>query len=324
MTLRLWLLLGAALVAALAAGLALGASSLPLSDVSAALMGQGTPEAVLIVRELRLPRVLLASGVGAALGGAGAVLQVTLANPLAEPYLLGVSGGAAVGAVTALALGVSALGALSGFAFAGAMAAVAIILMLARVGGTAPLGRLLMAGVVTGTFANAVIMVLLADAAPTAQRNALWWMMGSVANARWTDVAWLWGIGAVVGGLLLHRARALDVIALGTETAASLGVDPERTVRGAFVMASLLAAATVSTAGLVGFVGLIVPHLARGVIHRGGTRTVITVAALLGSLVVVLADIVARMARAPTELPLGAITAVFGVPFFLWLLRRTR
>jgi iron complex transport system permease protein len=309
------------LLVVLALSMALGAVSIDIRDVWRGLLGTGDPSTQVIVRHIRVPRALLAACVGAALGSAGAALQVSLRNPLAEPYLLGVSGGAAVGAVGAVALGAAGLGAIALSAFVGAMLAVGIVLVLGRAGGTE---RLLMAGVVTGTFANAVIMVLLADAGPTAQRSALWWMMGSVSVAQWRDVAWIAVMLLLVGGALVHQARSLDLLALGPETAASLGVDPERAVRRTFVLASLLAAATVATAGLVGFVGLMVPHLARRVAAPGGTRAVVVFSALLGAIVVLAADLVARVANPPTEYPLGAITALFGVPFFLWLLRGAR
>jgi iron complex transport system permease protein len=315
------LLVGVLLVAG--ASLALGAVALPLHDVWQGLLGTGEATGVAIVRELRLPRTVLGLLVGAALGASGTVLQSTLRNPLAEPYLLGVSGGAAVGAVLATTAGARAVGVISLFAFAGALTAVAIVLLLARgAARTRDPRTLLMAGVVTGAFANAVIMVALAQASATEQRGALWWMMGSIASARWSDVWWLGSATLLVGSVAVHRARELDVVALGPETAVSLGVDAERASRRFFLLASLLAAATVATAGLIGFVGLIVPHLARAATRGSGARAGMVVAAALGAMLVVAADIVARTARAPTELPLGAITALLGVPFFLYLLRR--
>ncbi|MBK8249094.1 MAG: iron ABC transporter permease [Gemmatimonadetes bacterium] len=315
------LVLVAALLLAVILSLGLGTVRIEAGEVWRALFGAADGSAAVIVRDLRLPRALLAATVGAALGASGAALQVSLRNPLAEPYLLGVSGGAAVGAVTAVTVGVAGLGGIAGFAFLGAMLAVGLVLVLGRGGGSE---RLLMAGVVTGTFANAVIMVLLSDAGPTAQRGALWWMMGSVAVAQWRDVAFLAVALVLAGGALLHQARALDLLALGPETAASLGVQPERVVQRTFVLASLLAATTVATAGLVGFVGLMVPHLARRWQRHQGVRVTMGVAALLGAILVLLADLIARLARSPAELPLGAITALFGVPFFFWLLRSSR
>jgi len=319
---RAFPLLVVAVVVAAIAGIAIGAVTLTPAQVWSALTGNGDGMAISIVRGVRLPRVSLALVVGAACGMSGSVLQGTLHNALAEPYLLGISGGAAVGSVLAVALGASAVPVLALAAFGGAVVAVALVLAVARAAtGRADPRVLLMAGVVVGAFANAAIMVLLANASAEATRGALWWMMGSVAAATWSHVAWLGGAVILVGAPLLHWAREIDALALGHDAAAALGVEPERASRRLYVTASLLAAATVSVAGLVGFVGLIVPHVARSLV---GTRhrAVLLAAALAGATLVVFADLVARTARAPAELPLGAVTAVLGVPFFLGLLRR--
>jgi len=262
--------------------------------------------------------------VGAGLGASGAALQGALRNALAEPYLLGVSGGAAVGAVIAFAFGITSDAMITLAAFAGGIAAVFVALGVAGVGGRssrADLRTLLIAGVIVGAFANAAIMVALANAAPNNIRGALWWMMGSAADANWQRVAWLAASIAIAGAALLYWAREIDVLALGEDTAASLGVDVERAGRRAFLLAALLAAATVSAAGLIGFVGLVVPHIARGIGLRTH-RPLIVAAALIGATLVVAADLAARTVAAPTELPLGAITALLGVPFFLIQLRR--
>jgi len=305
--------------------LLVGATRVLPADVWGALTGGGTDEVTrTIVRGIRLPRVMLAALVGAALGVSGSVLQGTLRNGLAEPYLLGVSGGAAVGAVVVVALGRSAPSLIAVAAFGGALLAVAGVLALARAsGGIADTRVLLMAGVVIGAFANAAIMVVMATAAPDVTRNALWWMMGSVAAAGWRDVTLLGATFAVVTMALLHRARWLDVLALGGDTAESLGVDAARAGRLFFVLASLLAASTVAVAGLVGFVGLMVPHLARA-LTGARARPALVVSALCGATLVVAADLAARTVRAPAELPLGAVTALLGVPFFLWRLRGGR
>ena len=301
-----------------------GAISLSLAQVMDALIGEGDQTAVAIVRDLRLPRALLGGLVGAGLGASGAALQGALRNPLAEPYLLGVSGGAAVGAVTVFALGVASDGVITLAAFLGGIAAVFVALGVARVGGRsvrADVRTLLIAGVIVGAFANAAIMVALASAEPNTVRGALWWMMGSAADATWPQVVWLGASIAVAGGALVYWAREIDVLSLGEDTAASLGVDSERGGRRIFLLAALLAAATVAAAGLVGFVGLVVPHIAR----RLGLRThrpLVLAAALIGATLVVAADLAARTVAAPAELPLGAITALLGVPFFLVQLRK--
>jgi len=320
-----WLVLSLAMVASSVLGLLIGATPIAPGDVWSALWGAGDSSVTAIVRGVRLPRVCLGVLVGASLGMSGSVMQGMLRNPLAEPYLLGVSGGAAVGAVLAVAVGVSAPLLIALAAFGGALGAVTGELALARTvaggGGAGDSRVLLMAGVVVGAFANAAIMVVMATAAPDVTRNALWWMMGSVAAAGWRDVALLALMLLVVGAAVLHRARQLDVLALGSESAEALGVTEGRSGRWFFLLASLLAATTVAVAGLVGFVGLMVPHLARSVVGAR-TRLVLVAAALAGGALVVVADLAARTVRAPAELPLGAVTALLGVPFFLWRLRR--
>jgi iron complex transport system permease protein len=327
MTHRRWhWIVGVALFVALCVvAVGTGPIPIPAGDVLRALLGNGEEAVVAIVRELRLPRVVLASLVGAGLGMSGGALQGSLRNGLAEPYLLGVSGGAAVGAVTALAFGLSADVAVSIAAFSGAGLAVVLALVVARAAGRGGRGdprTLLMAGVVIGAFANAVIMIALANAPANTIRGALWWMMGSAGDASWPSVMAL-TISIFIGGTaLLALARDIDVLSLGEEPAAALGVDVDRSGRAVFLVSALLAGATVAAAGLVGFVGLIVPHIVRaGGIRRH--RPLLVGAALVGASLVVAADLAARTLRPPAELPLGAVTAVLGVPFFLSQLRRS-
>lgn len=315
-----WSILVVALVVAAAYAVAVGAVPLSLGQVWQGLLGDGEPTAVAVVQTLRLPRVVLGALVGAALGTAGGALQGALRNPLAEPYLLGVSGGAAVGASLAFALG-APFAAIPVAAFAGALVAVGLALGLSRAGTRSDPRVLLMAGVVVGAFANAVIMVALANLGANTVRNALWWMMGSVADASWMQVRWLAFYGVVTGGLLVMWARQVDLLALGEDAAAGLGLDADRAAPRIYVVASLLAAATVATAGLVGFVGLVVPHIARGLGFRRH-RSMFVASALAGATLVVLADVAARTLRAPAELPLGAVTAIIGVPFFLTRIRK--
>ncbi|HJQ19181.1 MAG TPA: iron ABC transporter permease [Gemmatimonadaceae bacterium] len=316
-----WTMLCLALLAAIALALAIGTIGYTPADTWRALTGQADATTTLVIRELRLRRTILAALLGAGLGISGAALQGVLRNALAEPYLLGVSGGAAVGAVLAVVAGMS-YAFVPIAAFAGAALAVALALFVAHAAhGRADPRVLIMAGVVVGAFANAAIMILLANASESRVRGAVWWMMGSVADARWSETAWL-GLYVVVGGaVLVTTARSLDAIALGEDSAAGLGVDVDRVSRRIYLTASLVAAATVAAAGLVGFVGLVVPHIVRR-IGASGHRTLLVASALMGALLTVLADIVARAAMPPTELPLGAITAVVGVPFFLATLRR--
>lgn len=304
------------------AGIVIGSVPLTLAEVWSALRGDTHDASATIVRVLRLPRVALAALVGAGLGASGAALQGALRNPLAEPYLLGVSGGAAVGAVLAVAFGVSGIWGVSAAAFAGAV--IAVVLVIAVASGT---GRradpkvLLMAGVVVGAFANAAIMIVLSSSPAERVRDAVWWMMGSVAGARWPGVIALLLVVAIAVTALVASGRELDALALGEEPAASLGVDVDRAGAKIFLLSAMLAASTVASAGLVGFVGLVVPNLARAMGVRGH-RELVFGSAIIGAGIVIIADLAARTLRAPLELPLGAVTAVVGVPFLLVHLRK--
>lgn len=321
-----WLAAVALLLLAALAGLVFGVTTIPLADIGAAITGGGDETTTTIVRTLRAPRVVLAAMVGAALAMSGAALQGALRNQLAEPYLLGVSGGAAVGAVLAFGMGLRHTGSLAVPAFLGALAAVGAALLVARAAGRTARGdprTLLMAGVIIGAFANAVIMVALANSTSDTLRGSLWWMMGSVADASWAGALWLGLYLGVAGLALLRQAPEIDVLALGEEAAAALGSDVERATRTVFLVSALLAAATVAAAGLIGFVGLIVPHIVRAFGVRRHRRLVAG-SALVGGTLVILADVVARTALPPAELPLGAVTALIGVPFFLIRLGRMR
>jgi iron complex transport system permease protein len=322
MRITLWVGSVVTLLLLCALAVALGPVPLHLAEVRDALLGSGDPNALAIVRAIRLPRLTLAMIVGAALGMAGGALQGSLRNALAEPYLLGVSGGAAVGAVLAFASGIRDASTIPIFACLGGGGAVGAVLLIARAaGGRADPRVLIMAGVIIGAFANAVIMVVLANAPPNTVRGAVWWMMGSVADAGWLQIRWLAAYVLVGGALLLLMARDIDVLALGEEPAAALGLDVDRSARRIYLASSLLAAATVAAAGLIGFVGLMVPHIVRAFGVRRH-REILAGSALVGAALLVAADLVARTAMPPAELPLGAVTALLGVPFFLLRIRK--
>jgi iron complex transport system permease protein len=321
-----WAAMAGVLVALSVFSLGTGVIDIPATHVVDALRGNGDAATISIIRNLRLPRILLGMLVGAGLGMSGGALQGTLRNGLAEPYLLGVSGGAAVGAVIAFAFNASNAAVIGLAAFAGAAGAVILALVVARASGVASRGdprTLLMAGVVIGAFANAVIMIALANAPPNTIRGALWWMMGSVADSSWSQLPFVAGFVGVGAAMLIYWAREIDLLALGDEAAAALGVDVEGSARRIYLLAALLAAATVAAAGLIGFVGLIVPHIVRaaGIRHH---RPLIIAAAIVGAILVVAADLAARTVAPPGELPLGAVTAILGVPFFLAQLRKAR
>ena len=301
-----------------------GAVRLDLGEVVAALQGHGDPAAVTIVRELRLPRAILAALVGGALALAGAAFQALLRNPLAEPYILGVSSGAAVGAVAWIAAGGLALSRLGlpVAALAGALLAIALVLAIGtRVDRRLDVRVLLLAGVVAGSFFNACILLLLAFQEADAFRSAMFWMMGSLAGATWRAVVFLAAAVAIGGAALLALARAFNALAVGEETAAFLGVPVDRVRRAAYLIASGLAAGSVIVAGGIGFVGLVVPHAVR-IVWGGEHRFLLPAAFLAGAAFLPLADLLARVLVAPNELPLGVVTAFIGVPFFVALLRR--
>lgn len=318
-----WVLVAIVVALLMIAGIVLGTIPLRAVDAINALFGAGDPTTITIVRTLRLPRIVMGLLVGAGLAMSGAALQGTLRNPLAEPYLLGVSGGAAVGAVLAFAFGKSAPAVVAAAAFVGATSAVLLAMIVARAARSTrgDPRTLLMAGVIIGAFANAVIMVILANAPPNTIRGALWWMMGSLSDSDWPAIRWLALYLIVGGGALVAYAREIDLLALGEETAAALGINVERSAQRVFLLAALVAAATVAAAGLIGFVGLIVPHIVRA-LGVSRHRPLVLGSALIGAGLVVAADIVARTIRPPGELPLGAITALLGVPFFLAQLRK--
>jgi len=301
--------LGLLLLGAAAVSLALGSAENPSRE---------------IVLQIRLPRVLLAALVGAGLATAGALLQALLQNPLADPFVLGISGGAALGGVAALALGGGlVLGALSVplLAFLGALVATALLYAIAVSGGRAPPHSLLLTGVVFNAFASSVIVFLISAVDLSRVAGVFLWLIGSI---RLVDI---WGIAGVavlfVLGLAvgLYYAYPLNLMTQGDEVATHLGVDVIRVRRNILLSTALMIGASVAVSGLIGFVGLIVPHLLRLVIGADH-RLLVPSSALLGAIFLMLADTLARTLMAPTELPVGAFTALIGGPLFLFLLRR--
>jgi iron complex transport system permease protein len=318
-----------ALLAALAAGASLlamstGAAGLPLAEVVAVLAGGGDATSRIIVLELRLPRVVMALIAGGGLAVAGAVFQALLRNPLAEPYILGVAGGAAVGAVAVITLGLALVpAAVPLAALAGAVGAILLVLRIAmRVGRALDTRVLLLAGVVVGAFFNAVILVLLTRADVESFRSAIFWFMGSLAGANWGAVTLLAFYVVPAGALLLGLARPLNLLAIGEETALFLGTRVQRVKVAAYLVASLLVAAAVATCGVIGFIGLIVPHAVR-LVWGSDHRLLLPASLLGGGTFLLLADTAARTVTAPAELPVGVITALVGVPVFIVLLRRS-
>lgn len=298
----------------------LGAASLlvPLAPL------QGPPELTrLVLVELRLPRLLLAIGYGATLGLTGAALQAQFANPLASPDLTGASSGAALGAVvgsTFLGLGSPLLLGLSG---AGG-ALLALLLLFALAGRRADTPTLLLAGLAISLAAGAMTSLALALApSPFAFYEAFEWLMGSLVDRSMPQAGAALVPAALAGALLLRRARALDLLALGEDVAASLGERPERLRREMVLLCAIAVGACVAVCGAVGFIGLIAPVIARGW-TRGHPGRALAPAALLGAILLTAADLLTRLAPLGRTIPLGVITAAVGTPLFLWLLLRMR
>lgn len=281
-----------------------------------------------IVWTVRAPRVVLGAAVGACLALCGAALQAMVRNVLADPYVLGISGGASTGAAAAILLGAGAgLGSAAQptLAFAGALLAALLVLVLARSHGAVTSLRMLLAGVAVGYVLTAItnLLVFTADTAE-GSRSVMFWMLGSLALGHWDLFLLLTVLAAGLGLLVLTAAGpVLDALAVGDETAWSLGIAPDRARVALLVVVSLCTGVAVAAAGAIGFVGLVVPHLARRLVG-GAHRRVVPAAALLGALFLLWADALARVLLAPRELPIGVITALVGAPFLVVLVRRLR
>ncbi|HEY6275714.1 MAG TPA: iron ABC transporter permease [Streptosporangiaceae bacterium] len=324
-----------ALVIAMLTGVSVGPAGLPLWQVGEALLAHlpwhphlAVPAiAVVIVWQVRLPRVILGALVGALLAGSGAAYQGVFRNPLADPYLLGVAAGGGLGATLIIVAGAPAT-LLPPCAFAGAVIAVAMTYLLGsgagrdagRTGGTA--GAIVLAGVAVGTLFTAIQTYLQQQHAQTLQA-VYSWILGGLSLASWSDVALILPYAAVAAVVLLAHRRLLDVLRVGETEAASLGVDITRLRLTIVATATLATAAAVAVSGLIGFVGLIVPHTVR--LTAGASyRVVLPVSMIGGAAFLVLADVAARTVQAPAEVPIGVITAAIGAPFFLFVLRSRR
>jgi len=285
----LWLVF--ALLLSLLIGLSCGTVSIPLRELLNVLFGSASDGGVslnsVVIHKIRLPRVLFAALVGAALSVSGASFQAVLRNPLADPYILGVSGGAALGSVVAC---------------------------------YGDNNTLILAGVMVGSLASALLLFLLWLAPSDSVRNAVFWLAGNLANVRADWLPWGYVFSSIAFLLLWRKARVLDLFTQGEDCAADLGLDVGRARMQVFAVAGVLVAIAVSMAGLVGFVGLVIPHVVRLLWGPGHAR-LLPASALAGAAFLVLADALSRTVLAPAELPVGVVTALIGAPFFLYLLR---
>jgi iron complex transport system permease protein len=332
---------GRYLIAALAVALPLvavfaaarGAYPVPFTDVVGSILRPlglpiGTPPDALaqsVLWDIRFPRVVLGILVGGALGCGGALLQGGFSNPLAEPGVIGVSSGAAMGAVAIIALGFAPFGSWSivGAAFVGGLVTVIGVYLSSREGGRTEVVTLVLTGIAVNAATGAVIGLLMFWSSDAQLRSITFWTLGSLAQATWPKVAVVAPI-AIIGLAVAPRlGPRLDLLALGERPARHLGVDVERTRLVVILLVALLTAAAVAVAGILVFVGLVIPHLVR-MIAGPYHRALIVASTLGGAVLLVLADLVSRTIAAPAEVPLGVITALIGSPFFLWQLRRTR
>jgi len=295
-----------------------------LSQMFPKVTGDWTQAQVQIVWLIRFPRVLLAFFVGAGLSVVGVTMQALVRNPLADPFILGISSGASVGAVLAILFGVfSFFGvyALSVGAFLGALLAFFVVFFLAQRQGRISATRLVLAGVAMSYLFSAVTSFLtIKSGTGEAARRVLFWLLGGLSGTKWTDLT-LPMIALLLGlGYLLLQARSLNALLIGEETARTLGTDTDNFRKQLFLVTSLLTGVIVAVSGVIGFVGLMIPHSVRFLIGSDHRR-VLPVSLLLGGIFLIWADVLARTLVAPEEIPVGIITALFGAPFFIWLMQ---
>jgi iron complex transport system permease protein len=318
------LILSMLLAAAMAAGLAMGSSGSSLETVWAALVhgGDGGMEATIIWR-LRLPRVLLAALVGAALSLGGLVFQALLKNPLAEPYILGISGGAAIGAIIGILLGLSRIPGVSITAFTGSLATLVLIIFISSGRAVVVKDALLLSGVMVNAFCTAVIMFLISITQDNRLHNIIFWLMGDLSASQIHHVAMLAIVLLPCFALVFVYSNRMNLLLLGSDMATSMGVHVRRTTLVLLVVTTLIISITVSQCGLIGFVGLVIPHLLR--LLCGPDHRVLVPACIVGGgAYMVVCDLLARVLPPQGEMPGGVITAMIGAPLFIILLRRSR
>ena len=315
------------LTLAVLSSIAIGSVFISPVDVWRGLIGQGTNETFsTILWSIRLPRTALIALVGAALAGSGAAYQGLFRNPLADPYLIGVASGAGLGAVLAMSIRwpYTTLGLLAvpAAAFLTSLLTVFLVYLFARVGGSVPTTNLILAGVAVSSFAGALTSFLMLRSTGELRR-AISWLLGGVSLSGWPAILALIPYLAIGLTVLILSGHALNLLQFGDEQASQLGLDTRRAKIIIIMAASLVTAAAVSFAGIIGFIGLIVPHIVR-IFWGADYRRLVPLSILGGASALLLADVLARVVLAPQELPVGIVTALAGVPFFLWVLRRAK
>jgi len=275
--------------------------------------------------QIRLPRVVMSVAVGALLAVAGAVMQAIFANPLAEPGVVGVSSGAAVGAAIAITIGATAFGSWGSalFAFAGGLAATLVVYAAARSQGRTEAVTLLLTGIAVNAFAGAALALLMFVGDTASREQIIFWQLGSMNGTRWSEVAITVVVGTAAAAATIGLARRYDLLALGDRTAAHLGVKIERLRLVSIVLVALLTGVAVAFVGIIAFVGLVVPHVARMLLGPSN-RVLLPVSLIGGATMLVYADLLARTIVPAADLPIGVLTSLIGGPFFFWLIRRNR
>lgn len=330
-----WLWTGAALLVAALGSAAIGSVSIPLDTVLRILLDLLPPVNLqtdwpstfaTIIYEIRLPNLVLMALTGMALGGSGAAFQGLFRNPLADPYVIGVASGAGLGAVLAMSLNWPAdllgMASIPAAGFVGALLTVALVYRLSRVGRATPVTTLILAGVAVSSFATATTSLLMLLSTSELHR-AVTWMVGGFALGGWAPALAAIPYLAISLGVLVMLGRPLDVLQFGDDQARQLGLDVDRLKLVVVITASLAAATAVAFSGIIAFVGLVVPHLAR-LLWGVSYRRLVPLAILLGGSFLLTADIIARAVLSPRELPVGIVTSVVGAPFFLYLLARAK
>jgi iron complex transport system permease protein len=298
-----------------------GSVKIPLREIVAILQGGGSSIHRTILLGIRVPRIILAAVVGMGLSVSGAFLQGLLGNPLADPYILGISSGAALGAAVSIVLGLGMLGT-QAFAFGTALATIYLVISLSRLGPGTGSTTLLLSGIAVSTFLSAIISFIMLMSYQKLP-NIVFWMMGDFSVVSWNEVSV--STPAILGGVLImyFYSKELNAIIMGRETAEHLGVETERVFKIILACGSLVTAAAVAVSGIVGFVGLIIPHITR-MFTGPDNRVLVPFSAVVGAIFLVFADALSRTLIQPAEIPIGIITAIFGGPFFLYIMRTNK
>ncbi len=304
------------------ASLSVGTVAIPFREVITFLTGGViNEENRTILLSIRLPRILLAIIVGGGLSVAGVVFQALLRNPLAEPFILGVSSGGTLGAVIAITFGIGlSIVSVPVFAFVGSLIVMLVVYSIAERYGRLEPTTLLLVGIMTGAFFNAMILLIIAIRHQEA-RSAFLWLMGNLASADINSLLIIAPLVLVAVVVIILYSRNYNLIAIGEETAANLGLEVQKFKRISYILASLITGLVVSVSGVIGFVGLLIPHICR-MMFGSDHRLVIPVSFFMGAIFLVIVDMISRIIISPAEIPVGAVTAAVGAPLFIWLLSR--